>query len=403
MQKYFLLALFAGLFLIPLGLHSAFAETWYPGQGLKVGDYYRYSVCFTDWHNCTPIEIDFWVQNKTSDGSGYNLQMLAIDGSNVQKGTVTIGTVTPDPVSFNPNVADYANVYKQTIIWLDSFSTSVDPKALDSPSWGRTGSVGGQSVASVGQEQVTVQGGTYKAWIIGWHKGVDNKIWVVPNLPFPVKGIVYTDVTQGTPPPQYVFELLETGNSRTQPQFLNRVSSQIAGAGICPTDDTSAVHQSVNTDTSSMIVEYRYTPAVPHQGCPVQWSLYFEQNYDPNTKIANIQYDIYTVDDQGKKIGSVAEDLGKSTLFAPVGDDFRTIVINQPPPTTHYIIYVAGTGPENTVPNPILYGLVKVDVNTAPPLAVPEFPISAIMVMAIVVSMVILFTRFKTNFSNLKF
>ena len=152
-----------------------------------------------------------------------------------------------------------------------------------------------------------------------------------------------------------------------------------------------------------MIVEYRYTPAVPHQGCPVQWSLYFEQNYDPNQKIQNIQYDIYTVDDQGKKIGSVAEDLGKSSLFAPVGDDFRTIVINQPPPNTHYLINIAGTGPENTVPNTILSGFIKVDVNTAPPFAVPEFPVSTIMVMGIVVSMVIIFTRFKTNFSNLKF
>jgi len=383
---------------------------------------------------------------------------------------------------------------------------------------------------------VTVQGGTYKAWVVGWHKGVDNKIWVVTSMPFPVKGIVYADVTQGQPPPQYVFELLETGNGQTPPQFLNRVSSAIAGSGICPTDDTSAVHDSINTDTSSMIIEYRYTPAVPHQGCPVQWSLYFEHYYDPNQKIGNIQYDIYTVDDQGKKIGSVTEDLGKSTLFAPAGTDFRTILINQPPPTTHYVIYVAGTGPDNTVPNPILYGLIKVDVTTAPPLGplptgtttppptmngtmtmqqmvssdgstqvsidttpaapisgqpftialtfkdasgnlihhqnynisvtqdgnsvlsnatghthtgndvqttnnlassnpvdiqvtlngvglpgtdpstwtgpkgdmvnfhvVPEFPISAIMIMAIVVSMVILFTRFKTNFSNLKF
>jgi hypothetical protein len=413
MQKYFLLAFFVGLFLIPLGLHSAFAETWYPGEGLKVGDYYRYHTCFTDWHNCTQIELDFWVQNKTSDGSSYNVQFLAIDGNNIQKGNTVFGTVTPDPTSSDPNIADYTNVYRNTIIWLDAFATSADPKDLPSPAWGRTGSVGGQSVAPVDQEQVTVQGGTYKAWVVGWHKGVDNKIWVVTSMPFPVKGIVYADVTQGQPPPQYVFELLETGNSQTQPQFLNRVSSVIAGSGICPTDDTSAVHDSINTDTSSMIIEYRYTPAVPHQGCPVQWSLYFEQNYDPNQKIGNIQYDIYTVDDQGRKVGSVTEDLGKSTLFAPAGTDFRTIVINQPPPTTHYVIYVAGTGPDNTVPNPILYGLIKVDVKTEPPLGplptgtptnvVPEFPVSAIMIMALVVSMVILFTRFKTNFSNLKF
>jgi len=406
MQKYFLLAFSAALILIPLGLNSAFAaNSWYPGEGLKTGDYYRYNVCFTDWHNCTPVEIDFWVQNKTSDGTGYNLQMLAIDGSNIQKGTVTIGTVTPDPTYSDPSLSDYVNVYKNTIIWLDSFATADSPKRFDFPAWGRTGSVGGQSVGPIDQEQVTVQAGSYKAWVIGWHKGVDNKIWVVPSMPFPVKAAVYADIAQGQPPPQFTFELLETGNSQTPPPFLNRIISPQPGGGnaTCPTDDTSAVHNSINTDTSSMIVEYRYTPAVPHQGCPVQWSLYFEQNYDPNQKIQNIQYDIYTVDDQGRKIDSVAEGLGKSTLFAPVGTDFRTILIKEPPPTTHYVIYIAGTGPENTAPDTSLYGLVKIDVNTAPPLRVPEFPVSAIMVMAIVVAMGILFTRFKNNFSNLKF
>ncbi len=403
MQKYFLLAFFAGLFLIPLGLHSAFADTWYPGEGLKVGDYYRYNVCFTDWHNCTPIELDFWVQNKTSDGTGFNLQLLAIDGSNIQKGTMTIGTITPDPTNFDPNISDYVNVYKNTIVWLDSFATADSPKDFSYPAWGRTGSVGGQSVGPISQEQVTVQGGTYKAWIIGWHKGVDNKLWVVPGMPFPVKAIVYTDVTTGSPPPQFNIELLETGNSQTQPQFLSRSSTAIAGAGMCPTNDTSAVHNSTNTDTSSMIIEYRYTPAIPHQGCPVQFTLYFERQYDPNQKIGNIQYDIYTVDDQGRKIGSVAEDIGRSTLFAPVGTDFRTIVITQPPPTSHFVIYVAGTGAENTTPDTALYGSVNVDVTTAPSLKVPEFPFSALMVMAIVVAMGILFTRFKTNLSNLKF
>jgi hypothetical protein len=403
MQKYFLLAFFVGLLLIPLGLNSAFADTWYPGEGLKTGDYFRYNVCFTDWHNCTPIELDFWVQNKTSDGTGFNLQLLAIDGSNIQKGTVTIGTVTPDPTYSDPKVSDYSNVYKQTIIWLDSFATADSPKAFNVPAWGRTGSVGGQSVGPIDQEQVTVQGGTFNAWVIGWHKGVDNKIWVVPSIPFPVKGIVYTDVTQGTPPPQFTLELLETGNSQTPPAFLNRASSSITGGATCPANDTSEVHNSVNTDTSSIIVEYRYTPATPHQGCPVQWSLYFERQYDPGQKISNIQYDIYTVDDQGKKISSVAEDLGKSTLFAPVGTDFRTVVIKQPPPVTHYVIYVAGTGPENTAPDTTIYGEVKIDLNTAPPLAVPEFPVSALMVIAIVVAMGILVTRFKANFSNLKF
>ncbi|NHI03954.1 hypothetical protein DYY67_1024 [Candidatus Nitrosotalea sp. TS] len=196
---------------------NAFATTWYPGEVLKQGDYYKYNVCWTDWHNCTPLEIDFWVKNQTSDGTGWNLEMLAIDGSTVQKGIVTIGTETPDPTYSDPNISDYSNVYKNTIAWLDAFSSKDNAQTFGSPSWGRTGSVGGQSVGSMGQQSVTVQAGTYQTWILGWHKDVDNMIWVAPNLAYPVKAIVYTDVTSGVPPPDYNLELLQQGNSPTEP------------------------------------------------------------------------------------------------------------------------------------------------------------------------------------------
>src|SRR2546427_387809 len=50
------------------GILPIFAESWYPGQGLKQGDYFRYNVCWTDHNNCAPFEIDFWVKSKTLDG-----------------------------------------------------------------------------------------------------------------------------------------------------------------------------------------------------------------------------------------------------------------------------------------------------------------------------------------------
>ncbi|TLX84940.1 MAG: hypothetical protein E6K98_01405 [Thaumarchaeota archaeon] len=61
-----------------LTIPSVLADNWYVGKGLKQGDYFRYNVCHVDYHNCAPLEIDFWVQNQTSDGN-WNLQFLAID------------------------------------------------------------------------------------------------------------------------------------------------------------------------------------------------------------------------------------------------------------------------------------------------------------------------------------
>jgi hypothetical protein len=348
---------------------QVFATTWYPGEGLKQGDYYRYNVCWTDWKNCAPLEIDFWVKNQTSDGTGWNLEMVATDGSIVQKGIVTIGTETPDPTTSDPNISDYASVYKNTIAWLDAFSSKDNAQTLGSPSWGRTGSVGGQSVSTVGKGPVTVQAGTFQTWILGWHKGVDNQIWVDPTLSFPVKAIVYTDVTSGVPPPDYTLELLQQGNNQTEPSFLNVSPSVLAGVNPnCPAPDmvNDAFEDSKTTDSGSMVIDYRYSPSNPHLGCPMEWRMWFEKTFDPSQKYSSVQYDMFTVDNAGKQIDSVAQDNGRTALFAPVGDDDRTITLKGTTPTTNFVIAVFGTGAEGTTPDASLGGLVNVTVSTQP-------------------------------------
>ena len=371
---------------------SAFAESWYPGEGLKQGDYFRYNVCWIDYQNCTPLQIGYWVKNQTSDGTGWNLEFLAVDGAIVQKGMVTIGMVTPDPTHSDPNVSDYANVYKNTIIWLDSCATKYSPKGFNLLAWCRNGGVGGAPLVPEGQEDVTVQAGTYKAWVIGWHKSVDNKIWVVPSMPFPVKAQVFADVLQLPPPPQFNFELLETGNSATEPQFLNRaIISQPPIMKNCTKPDmqNDAIHGSKTTDSGSATIEYRYSPAVPSKGCPVEWRISVEKNFDLNQKYGAIHYDIFSVDNNGVKLDSVAQENGRADLFAPIGEDDRTISIKQSTPETHYVIAILGTGGEGSASDVSLAGLIKVDVKT-----VPEFPFAVLILLVGFVS-VIVFYRVK--------
>jgi hypothetical protein len=237
MMSFSLKALFFGIIVlsIVLTMPSVFADSWYVGKGLKQGDYFRYNVCFIDYHSCTPLEIDFWVQNQTSDGN-WNLQFVAIDGSNTKRGIVTIGSDTPDPLNYSSNLTNYVTVYKNSIIWLDLFATKNSPKDLNDLSWtSRTGLVGRTGIVLLDQEQVTVQAGSYKAWLIGWHKGVDNKIWIDPNLPFPVKAVTWVDCACGRPPPLFTFEMLEMGNSKAPPKFTSSnpfVQSQFNHANI---------------------------------------------------------------------------------------------------------------------------------------------------------------------------
>lgn len=371
MQKYTLFTIFAFLLITPVAFQTVHAtsasDSWYPGKGLKQGDYFSYNVCWTDWHNCAPLQMDFWVKNETSDGNGWNVVFLAVDGSIVQKGIMTIGKITPDPTSFDPNISDYTGVYRSTVSWLDSFATRDSPKTFDVPAWGRTGSVGGQSVGPVSHEKVTVGAGTFDTYVLGWHKGVDNKIWVDSSVPFPVKAIVYVDVTSGVPPPDYTLELLKMGNSSTEPDVLNVASTakaEFSPQCDAPNMEQDSVHDTATTDTSSLTVEYRYSPSNPHNGCPIEYRLSFEKNFDLSQKWSNTQYDIFTVDDQGKQISSIAQGKGRTSLFAPVGDDDVKTILKGTTPMSHVVIAVYGTGAEGTGPDASIAGIVKFDVKT---------------------------------------
>lgn len=376
MRKYTIFAIFAFLLITPVALQSVHAtsasDSWYPGKGLKQGDYFSYNVCWTDWHNCAPFQMNFWVKNETSDGSGWNVEFVAVDGSIVQKGIMAIGKITPDPTSFDSNISDYTGVYRSTVSWLDSFATRDSPKTFDVPAWGRTGSVGGQSVGPVDHEKVTVGAGTFDTWVIGWHKGVDNKIWVDSSIPFPVKAIVYVDVTTGVPPPDYTLELLKIGNSQSEPDFLNissTVNAQYSTQCATPNMEQDSVHDTTMTDSSSLIVEYRYSPSNPHDGCPIDYRIWFEKNFDPSQKYSSVQYDVFTVDDQGKQLSSIAQSKGRTSLFAPVGEDDVQTILKGSTPLTHVVIAMLGTGPEGSLPDTSLAGIVKFDIKTQEPFA----------------------------------
>ena len=218
-------ALFFGIILLTLVLvmPPVFADTWYVGKGLKQGDFFSYNVCYADYHNCNPFEIDFWVRNQTYNGN-WNLQFHTLDGNISQTGMVTVGANFANPINYSSNLADYVNTFKNTVSWLHLFANNESPKDFSNPVWNHDS---GRSIGPISQqEKVTVKAGTFDAWIIGWHRGLDNKIWVAPNMPFPVKAQTWVDCACGKPPPLFTFEMLETGNSKTEPTWnMSQTSS----------------------------------------------------------------------------------------------------------------------------------------------------------------------------------
>lgn len=412
-SPYAMFVAFSFLLIIPAALQTAYGEdTWYPGKDLKQGDYFRYSLGWVQWNNGAPVEIDFWVKNQTSDG--LNLEMVAHDGAVIQKGIVTIGHITPDPTSFDPNMVNYANYFKRTLGWLDAFATQVNPIDPLSKVYGRAGLFGEVTIGSVGMQTVSVPAGKFQTSAVYFRdSGVDSYIWVDPTQPFPVKAKVYAIKTSGAPTVGYQFELLEHGNSKQPPPFLNVHSTNLlASNSLCPTPDyaTDSVHNSQPTDSNSVTIEYLYSPSVPHQGCPMKWRIWFEPMYSSSQRISDIHYNIYTVDDKGNEVDSLSQDLGRPDIYSSIGEDEETFIVKQAPPVAHYVINVAGTGPQlSSVTDATHSGLVNIDVKIAPPLtsaatsgalhggsaqAVPEFPTGSLLVMAIVVGFGILFVSY---------
>lgn len=348
---------------------NVFATTWYVGQGLKPGDYYRYSIADVFYHNLAPFEMDFWVQNQTSNG--FNLQMVVHDGSIVQKGVVKIGNVTPDPTYSDSNLADYVNVYRLTLTWLDSFAIKTAPVDILSPVWGQTGIYGEVSIGSIGMQNVTVPAGTFRASTLHFHdSGVDSYLWVDPSSAYPIKAKVYAIKTSGAPTVGYEYSLLERGNSAQPPSFLNvQTTNPLGGSTQCPAPDlaSDSIHDIQSTDSGTVAVEYFYSPSVPHQGCPMDWRLTFEPVYSSTQRISDVHYDIYTVDDQGHELSSLAQSIGRTDIYSAVGDDEQIFIEKQPPALAHYVLYVAGIGPESGVTDVSQAGMVKIDVKVAPP------------------------------------
>jgi hypothetical protein len=425
MRKYTIFTIVTLLLIASTVSQSAHAtNSWYPGIGLKQGDYFRYNMGWVQWENGAPVELDFWVKNQTS--SGLNLEMVVHDGSIIQKGIVTIGNITPDPVSFDSNMVNYANYFKRTLGWLDAFATKVNPIDPLSPVYGRAGLFGEVTIGSTGMKTISVPAGTFKTSAVYFRdSGVDSYIWVDPTMSFPVKAKVYAIKTSGAPTVGYQFDLLEYGNSQQPPSFLNVKSVGLLESSTkCPMPDyaTDFVHGSKPTDSNSVTIEYLYSPSVPHQGCPMKWRIWFEPMYSSSQRISDIHYDIYAVDDQGKEISSLAQDLGRSDIYSSIGEDEQTFIVKQSPPIAHYVINVAGTGAQSGITDASQSGLVNIDVkvdssflstslpNTATGNAntenftqsIPEFPSSSLMIMAIVVGVAILFVRIHPSMSNVR-
>ena len=210
--------------------------TWYLGENLKVGDYFKFKVCHASFKDCTEFWMSIWIEKEVFEGGEEKLrsQVVIVDGNKVLKGQMDLGTVVPEPLggTVSENIIPYSSVYKSSIAWLSSFATGdIDqpgkgPKAFTLPSWGKIGNIGGEQVSPIGEETMRVPAGEYDTVVVGWKSGgITSHIYVVDEFPFPVKASTWQQVTEGIPPTEYRFSLYEYEENVSANPFINVVDT----------------------------------------------------------------------------------------------------------------------------------------------------------------------------------
>ena len=59
--------------------------SWYPGENLKVGDYFKYKICHAEYKDCTDFWFSMWIEKEVTSGPEdvLRVQVLVEDGNKV--------------------------------------------------------------------------------------------------------------------------------------------------------------------------------------------------------------------------------------------------------------------------------------------------------------------------------
>jgi hypothetical protein len=365
-------------------MNSAFAQTpdWYPGEGVRQDMYVKYRIQDYDTNERQPFVLTLYFQEQDQDGNWIVPAYVEAGGGRVFQGTLKLSE-TMSPLAggeIPPEMNEFIGGYQNSLIWLDSFTTKSAPQSLTSGSWGKIASIGGSEIKPGGTEQVSFAGAqslcgatSCDATLVSWHKGVDSKVWVVNEFPFPVKAETYADVTTPPAPIQYTFELLETGSGQpAAPTGTGEASGP-------PLERTT-------NDGSHIILTWDPVDIQPNSNVSFGLELRDAQSFP----MQNVAYDFAVKDANGQIIQEFRNqqaELGTAThevTFNSTGPKTVTVTINS----------VAGQ-PTGQIIQTTDFGVV----------VVPEFPVStAIVAAAAVIGLIVIMTRARgTNLGSLLF
>ena len=336
---------------------------WHVGEGLKQGDYFSYNMCHVDYKECAEFTMDMWIEGDVQVGTEtkWLAHVVVYDGNAVVVGQMELGKVAPEPTGGSSELGTYRSAFKSSVVWLSAFANANEPKAFAMPSWGKIANIGGEQILP----KELVEGGLdtraghfEEVMVVGWRTGgATSNIWVVDGFPFPIQALTWTHVSEGIPPKEYEFELVEYREGVVENPLAGIVSTaqQQAAAG-CPPYDM--FDQSIRKSTAlfKYQVQAFFAPDPPMDGCPMKILFKFISKYDDTRFLNQVQYDVWVVntDEEGNPLQpplrSIADEEGRLFLFSPSGQSEVEFIINESG-HTNYLLFVYGLSPINIVPS----------------------------------------------------
>ena len=368
--------------------------SWYAGEGLKKGDYFYYSMCHVDYKECSTFELEMWIKGDKQVGSEtkWLAEVVVYDGKKIIKGEMELGKIAPEPTGGSEDLGVYRGAFKSSVAWLSAFATAdgtsggKGPKEFSAKSWGKIGNIGGEQVVPTALETITTPAGVWDTILVAWKTGgYSSSVWIVDDFPFPVKAQTYTHVSEGIPPPEYQFTLLDYDENVQESPFVDVIPTEKEFLDLgCDTDFEKEVTIKKPTVNSDYQIHVFYGPEDPTQGCEMQWLIKFISKYDDTEFLNQVQYDLRVLDDEGYLIRSFAHEDGRDYLYSPSGQAILDIVVKEEPGEANFVILVYGLSREGVVPTtlpdylpitvPIFPGSGNnsvPDVTTLPPITTP--------------------------------
>jgi hypothetical protein len=354
-------------------MNNAYAQTpvWYPGEGVRQDMYVKYRIEHYDFNQRQPYVMTLYFQQQDQDGNWIVPAYVETNGG-VLQGTLKLSdTMSPLLGGEVPQeMRQFISGYQSSLTWLDAFTTVSAPLSLTAGSWGKIASIGGSEVKPTGTQQVTFEGAqslcgasSCDATLVSWHKGVDSNVWVVNEFPFPVKAETFADVTTPPAPIQYRFELLETGSG--QPAAPTG-TAQTSGP---PLERTT-------TDGSHLTLTWDPVDIQPNS--TVNFGL--DMRDANNSPLQNVAYDFIVKDANGQTLQEFNDQLSQS------GTATHPVTFNSTGPKTITVTI-------NSVASRAAAQIIQAtDFNIA---VVPEFPVSAVIISAALIGLVVVIMRAK--------